>query len=332
MYRNPELEEIKMLLHASGVKYRVAGKYLQLKCPYHDDRNPSAVIYKDNGYFKCFSCATERSFPHFYKDLTNAEWDGKLSLSLTMFNPQHDVAIKVLQNRQKNKSQSLSQDTLVDIDGELLPVCDVPKAKEYCDSRSIEDSFIDVFEFKALVNGRVNGVPWSERLVIPYKDEGLVKAVEGRDYTREQSKKVLYPIDTSVDFIFNRDNLNMNETLIVVEGVMDVHKIWQWVTANVTCTFGINMRERQKEMLKEFDDIILFIDDDEAGRKPIKAFEEFYPGDFRVAVIPGKDPGDGTRQELIQAIGNSRPFNEFLIDDVGLFSKKSNPSLSLSGS
>jgi len=326
MYRNPELEEIKTLLHASGIRYRVAGKYLQVKCPYHNDHNPSAVIYKDNGYFKCYSCLAERSFSRLYKDLIGSEWDGKLSLSLNMFNEaHHNIAKNVKHEHDKKKFLDTSQS--VNIYGERAPIEEVPEAKAYCESRGIEDSFVDVFGMKALVEGEVNGVPWQKRLIIPYVDGGLIKSVEGRDYTRSQKKKVLYPTGVSVDFIFNRANLSTGETLIVTEGVMDIHKIWQWVTTNVTCTFGINLRERQKEMLKEFKDIILFIDDDAAGRKSVKQFEEFYPDDFRVAIIPGKDPGDGTKQELVEAIDGAQVFNKFLMAYIGLFPKKERLSL-----
>lgn len=325
MYRKPELEEIKTLLHASGIRYKSGGKYLQIKCPYHDDRNPSAVVYKDNGYFKCFSCLTEKPFARLYKDLTGSEWDGKLALSLNMFGDR-DVAKKVKRKKDAEKLFNAGEGVL--IEGELSEVRDVPEAAAYCESRGVEESFVRAFNIKALASGKVNGAIWRDRLLIPFEDGGRVRSVEGRDYTRRQPKKVLYPAGTSVDFMFNSDGLDTEKTLIVTEGVMDVHKIWQRITRNVTCSFGVNLRDRQKETLKKFNDIILFIDDDEAGRRSVKLFEEFYPRDFRVAVIGGKDPGDGTEEEIRDAVENSRVFNEFLMADVGLFARKKRPSLS----
>jgi DNA primase len=159
--------------------------------------------------------------------------------------------------------------------------------------------------------------------VIPlYDSEGVMRSAEGRDYTRQQQKKVLYPVNTSVNYIFNSIDLDTEKTLIVVEGLMDVHKIWQWITTNVTCTFGVQLKEHQKEQLKCFKDIILFIDDDEAGRRSIGLFEEFYPSDFRVAVSPGNDPGSCSREQLKAAIDGARPFNVFLIDDLDVFPKR----------
>jgi DNA primase len=154
-----------------------------------------------------------------------------------------------------------------------------------------------------------------------------MRCAEGRDYTRRQQKKVLYPVNTSVNYIFNSIGLDLNKPLIVVEGLMDVHKIWQWITANVTCTFGIQLKEHQKEQLSFFKDIILFIDDDEAGRRSIGLFEEFYPHDFRVAVSPGNDPGSSSREQLESAIDGAKLFNLFLMDDIGVFPERQRPSL-----
>jgi DNA primase len=327
MFRNPEIEEIRTLLRTAGVRYKNGIRYFQVRCPYHDDRNPSAVVYKDNGYFKCFTCLTEKPFYRLYKDLTGTEWDGRIPLSLAMFHASDAVAERV--KAERKTGGGLQKETkIVSFDAPLLNVTDVPPAQAYCDSREISRDFIDVFGIRVLEAGNVNGISWTNRLVIPLRDsEGVMRSAEGRDYTREQRKKVLYPINTSVNFIFNAAGLDSGKTLIVVEGVMDVHKIWQWVTVNVTCTFGIQLKEHQKEQLLEFGDIILFIDDDEAGRHSVEQFEKFYPRDFRVAVSPGKDPGASTRGELESALAGAKVFNTFLMDDIGVFPQHGRPSL-----
>ena len=81
-------------------------------------------------------------------------------------------------------------------------------------------------------------------------------------------------------------------------------------------------------MLTKFKDIILFIDDDKAGRMSIDVFEEFYPDSYRVAVVKDKDPGACDINELKNAIEKAQPFNVFLIEDIGLFPKRQSISLS----
>jgi DNA primase len=325
MFRNPEVEEIRTLLRTAGIRYKTGLRYFQVRCPYHDDHTPSALVYKDNGYFKCFSCLAERPFYRFYKDLTGVEWDGKLNLSLTMFRNIDVIAERIKAERKTADSKT---DKYVDFDTVLLRVEDVPLAKEYCDSRGVSEDFIDVFGIRALESGRVNGIPWTNRLVTPlYDSDRAMRCAEGRDYTRKQQKKVLYPVNTSVNFIFNSAALDTEQTLIVVEGLMDVHKIWRWITTNVTCTFGIRLKEHQKKQLLAFKDIILFIDDDEAGRRSIGLFEEFYPHNFRVAVSLGNDPGSSSREQLDAAIEGARLFNVFLMEDLGVFPEHKRPSL-----
>jgi DNA primase len=326
MFRNPEVEEIRTLLRMAGVRYKNGIRYFQVRCPYHDDHTPSALVYKDNGYFKCYTCLTEKPFHRLYRDLTGVEWDGKLNLSLTMFRNNVDVIAERVRAEQKLRESK--KEKYVNFSAPLSRVEDVPPAKEYCDSREVSADFIDVFGIRALNYGAVNGIPWADRLVIPlYDSEGIMRSAEGRDYTRRQQKKVLYPINTSVNYIFNSAGLDTGKTLIVVEGLMDVHKIWQWITTNVTCTFGIQLKEHQKEQLKHFKDIVLFIDDDEAGRRSVGLFEEFYPADFRVAVSSGNDPGSSNRGQLEAAIDGTKPFNIFLMDDLGMFPERKKPSL-----
>jgi DNA primase len=309
----------------AGVHYKNGIRYFQVRCPYHDDHTPSALIYKDNGYFKCFTCLTERPFYRLYKDLTGIAWDGKLNLSLTLFRKTDAIAERVRDERNLNERK---KEIFVHFDRPLQRVEDVPLAKAYCDSREVSEDFIDVFGIRALEKGKVNGIPWTNRLVIPLHDEaGVMRCAEGRDYTREQQKKVLYPVNTSVNFIFNSAALDAKQALIVVEGLMDVHKIWQWITVNVTCTFGIQLKEYQKKQLSAFKDIILFIDDDEAGRRSVGLFEKFYPYDFRVAVSPGNDPGSSSREQIEVALEKAKMFNAFLMDDFSIFPEREKLSL-----
>jgi len=45
----------------NGVKVVKTGKNFTCCCLFHDDKNPSMVMYPDSGYFKCFSCGTKGS-------------------------------------------------------------------------------------------------------------------------------------------------------------------------------------------------------------------------------------------------------------------------------
>lgn len=277
------------------------------------EKNPSASLYKQNWYFKCFSCGASMSFSRLYKELKNEAWNEHGVLNLT------DVDKFSSYETDFEKERAAFEIT----DGHVTSVYDNAKALNYCRSRFISDAFIQEFGLKATDLCRFkNKKIWTDRLLIPIDFLSKPYSIEGRDYLRTQTPKCLYPKDANVDICFNQDNLRKNETLVVCEGLMDIPKIWDFFTKNVTATFGVSLTDKQKEFLKDARDLILFIDDDEAGRSSVGFFESFMERDFRVAVVAGKDPGDSTPEEIEQALKNSKKYGDFIIEESGLFHRE----------
>jgi DNA primase len=190
----------------------------------------------------------------------------------------------------------------------------------------------DLCKFKPVVDseGRpLRSVLWRDRLLIPIDYKGKPYSIEGRDYTRQQFPKCLYPKGCDTDILFNQDKLDVSGTLIVCEGIMDVHKIWTHITDNVTCTFGVSLSEKQKKFLESVKDIVLFIDDDPAGYNSVNTFEKFMQNDFKVACVRGKDPGASTVQECETAIKKAVPWVDFLLEFINVFEKPRQLSLSV---
>lgn len=317
MYLEPTDYDIRQLLVEQGIKFVDLPDRFQIVCPYHDDHAPSAVLYKDRQFFECFACGKRRFFKTMYREFKHKNWEDDKELNLV---------------RPKLRAVELSVQMRREVefeDGVITSVYDNPKALAYCRSRGVKDSFIDYFGLMATEVCRINGKMWDYRLLIPVQEDGKDYSMEGRDYYRDlDSKKCLYPKDAPIDTLFNVDNLNPKEPLVVVEGVMDLHKIWQDITQNVTATFGIMITRKQQELLRDRD-IILFIDNDEAGRKSIGIFEKFMRKDFKVAIVRNrKDPGDATVEELKKAIAEAVPYGKFLVEDLGLFPKQESLSLS----
>jgi len=125
--------------------------------------------------------------------------------------------------------------------------------------------------------------------------------------------------------------LDKSKPLIVCEGIMDIHKIWSSINKNVTCTFGMSLSDGQKEFLKDASDVILFIDDDEAGHKSVSIFEKFMVNDFRVAVVQGTDPGGANINQISIALSKSVSWVDFIMNEVKLFDKSVKSTFSLTG-
>jgi DNA primase len=326
VYRQPTEADARNLLLSTGVWFHDKGGYFQIKCPYHNERKPSAALYKDRWLFKCFACGETRGFARFYEDLKHEAW-----------NEHGNFSIKPYQRKPESLTdkQRISYEI---IEGRVTSVYDNAKALEYCRSRDVDDKFMRRFEFQAAdlckfkpqidLNGKPLGSAlWKDRLLIPIDFGGKPYSLEGRDYTRGQIPKCLYPTGCKTDVCFNQDNLKLDEPLIVCEGLMDIHKIWTHITKNVTCTFGVSLSEGQKDFLQTASNLILYIDDDPAGHNSVNTFEKFTRNDFKVAVTNGKDPGGSTVQECESAIKNAVLWADWMLNMINVFEKADSFSL-----
>lgn len=317
MLREPTEYEARELLISSGVRFEDRGHYYSIRCPFHKngmEKVPSAVLYKKNWFFKCFTCATNLSFSKLYEELKHQPWNEHGTIQLTE---------QRLYEQRLYQSTETARKTFNIIEGRVTEVYDNAKALVYCRSRSLSDAFIKEFGIKATDLCQFeNKKIWKDRLLIPIYYKGSLYSLEGRDYTREQIPKCLYPKDAKVDICFNQDNLRSDEPLVVCEGLMDIPKIWDHFTKNVTVTFGVSLTHNQKSYLKHHKDIILFIDDDAAGHSSIDFFESFMENDFRVAVVKDKDPGDSTPEEIEKALKYALPYGDFIVEHSGLFNRQ----------
>jgi DNA primase len=328
MLRIPTEYDARELLLSTGVWFRDKGGYFSIKCPYHNEKTPSAALYKDRWLFKCFACNEIRSFTKFYEDLKHKPWNEHGEFSLAQ--PKRNI----------DSLPERSREAYEIIEGRVTSVYDNIKALHYCREREISNDFMQYFNFMAtdLCKFRpiidFEGHPlrsalWRDRLLIPIEYQGKPYSIEGRDYTRQQFPKCLYPKGCKTDILFNQDKINLKEALIVCEGLMDIHKIWTHITDNVTCTFGVSLTERQRQFLQSAKNIILFIDDDIAGHNSVNIFEEFMQNDFKVACVNGKDPGAATIQECETAIKNAVLWVNFMLGSIEVFEKPQQVPLSI---
>jgi hypothetical protein len=223
--------------------------------------------------------------------------------------------------------------------GRVTSVYDNSKALAYCRDREVGDDFLQFFNFQATDLCQFKKLTkddpvsiWRDRLLIPITKDGFPYSLEGRDYTKKQIPKCLYPKHCKTDVCFNQCSLDKSKPVIVCEGIMDIHKIWSLINKNVTCTFGVSLSDAQKQYLKDVSDLILFIDDDPAGHGSVSTFEKFMECDFKVAVVPSMDPGAASEIQLRQALDASVPWVDFIMEDIRLFDKSKRSSFSLAGS
>jgi DNA primase len=53
------VDKQQLLIHVleeDGIELIDKGNHYKLLCPFHDDNNPSCVVYKDSEYYQCYAC------------------------------------------------------------------------------------------------------------------------------------------------------------------------------------------------------------------------------------------------------------------------------------
>ena len=322
MLRNPNETDVRELFLSSGVRFSDKGDYFQIFCPFHaNKKTASATLYKDRWLFKCYGCSTVYTFPKLYEALKGKPWEEHGDFSM--------IPVVLRESMSKNQKNYFEI-----TEGRITTVYDNAKALAYCRQRGISDEFMQFFNFQAtdLCKFKVPNpdnpvIIWQDRLLIPIVKDNLPYSLEGRDYTKKQIPKCLYPKYCKTDICFNQDNLDKSKQLIVCEGIMDIHKIWTLINKNVTCVFGASVSDNQKQYLKDASDLVLFIDDDPAGHKSVSTFEKFMEYDFKVARVKSKDPGDADITELHEAIDGAVNWVDFLMDETHLFDESNHFSL-----
>ena len=108
------------------------------------------------------------------------------------------------------------------------------------------------------------------------------------------------------------------DAVIIVEGVFDVMKLWEYGYYSCISTMGVTIGDKQVELLIEngIKDVIIMPDGDEAGMKFVERIGE-YKDLFNIEAmvsITGKDPCEMTKSEVDQSYQNRWNLNELLIN------------------
>ena len=276
---------------------------VMVSCPFHKDKSPSMGIDVARGVAHCFSCSWSGSIEKLYKELTNGNLRkelGYLDDPFTSFssslNFQYIVDDTRLKDIHINADLSLMRDAYTD-----------PTCAAYLRKRGIPEPVAKSMGFKYAEDILINNNRFRNRLLIPvYEDKKLI-SIEGRRILNNDETKVLYPRNSSVNTLFDIDNLDKTSTLYAVEGLMDRAVLRTSNTfRNSTSIFGANITKRQLDLLKQFPKVVYIPDSDAAGEKTVEKLKSARLGNVYILRIPKKingvdvkDVGDFTKAGII---------------------------------
>lgn len=314
--------------------------------PFREDKHPSFWIYKDTLHYEDPGEGLKGSINDLCKRKTGQSLDRYLKFNR---NDQRNNAFLPSKKKEKVRTFVRTKDydpadfeIVVEGSGIDYDLYRNPEALEYARSRFMTDEFIDFFHVGYCRDSRIylrkkggvdssstNRLRFYKRLTLPIIEGGVIASVEGRDITRHQTPKCLYPASyagniggSSYRSLFNIDNLDRSKPLIICEGTMDTVRIWEHITKNVTCTYGSSIKTKQQEVISEFSDVIIFSDSDAGGLVAMQHMDKFYPHDFKVAQLPSGDPGDeiNSVDMLKRAIDEAIPFPRWILRYTGRLS------------
>lgn len=150
---------------------------------------------------------------------------------------------------------------------------------------------------------------WIEqpRVVIPHFTDGKLRGWLKRkidDETQWGPKYRNSPGLPKNETLYNSDRVDKTFPVIVVESTLSVLKLLSDGHTNVVATFGAKMNLEQAKLLRGFDEVHLFMDDDKDGKKATESLIEELSRFIKVWVIPhsieGADPADYTPEEVVR--------------------------------
>ena len=330
-----QISSVTSLLAECGAKNVVdKGSYFSFSSPFREDKNPSMVLYKSNMVCVDFGGTVGGSFSYFFFKSTGVSLVkyldlGQMSfLDKTYFDKGKKTTFDNIDLDSKKEFRIKEGRIQYDFSKSMI-------AQSFIRRRFLSHDFIKTFQIGYCTSIKACRAPldsfrdpdlkfttFKNRLCIPIYHSSELISLEGRDLTGKAKTKVLYPKGAgAVSNLFNYDNLDKSKPLVVVEGILDMPRIWQYVTKNVTTTFGVNITSEQKEQLKQFDHVILLSDSDEAGRNMVNYLDKFMDKPFWVARLSHGDPGDPTIsiEELQQSVQQAKESTAFYLDESELF-------------
>ena len=322
-------------------------------CPFHDDHSPSMSVSKEKQIFTCFSCGATGNVFTFIKDYEHIDFYDAVRLLGNQVGYNLGTA-KIVKN--KNAEAYEIYELACKFYQNNLNSALGKNALEYLNKRSIDKESIKKFkiglsvskisltdyllskgkQLKQLVDLGITNENGSDifvnRIMFPLYDlEGNVVGFSGRIYNTVDPSKYVNTKETAIfkkgTLLYNyhnaKDLLKKNESIIVMEGFMDVIRANTAGITNCIATMGTALTKQNAALLKKTaNNIILCFDGDKAGEeattKAINIFKEIDVTPKVVRLEENLDPDEYVLKYGIEKfktkINNPESSIEFLMD------------------
>lgn len=282
------------------------GKNYFAICPFHDDHNPSMSISPEKQIYTCFVCGASGNVFNFVANYEKVSFVSAVKKVAQKAGINLDINVKDDYKSKDTKydkyykmfdiTNKYYQNNIKSVYGK--------KAIEYLHNRKIDDDIINEFEIGLSMNdnnvskllekkgydvnelidiglcGKKDNFVYDifrNRIMFPlYNLDGKPVGFSGRIYNGEADSKY---VNSKESIIFKKGNLLYNyhralshaiekHQIIVVEGFMDVIRLYTIGIKNVVATMGTAItKEHANLLMKLSKNIVLCFDGDKAGEK-----------------------------------------------------------------
>ena len=267
-------------------------------CPFHDDHSPSMSVSPEKQIFTCFSCGATGNIFTF---VANYEHIGFYDAVRLLGNQVGYNLGKSKTTENKNAQDYEIYNNACKFYQNNLNTLQGKNANEYLSKRQIDKESIKKFRIGLSINktsvtdyliaqgatlkqlidlgiSNENGTDlFTNRIMFPLYDlEGNVVGFSGRIYNTKDGSKYINTKETSIfkkgHILYNYHNakelLKKNDSIIVMEGFMDVIRANTVGINNCVATMGTALTKQNANLLKKMaNNIILCFDGDSAGEE-----------------------------------------------------------------
>lgn len=242
------------------IDYKTEGKncqagWVNINCTEHPDSTFHLGYNISLGYFNCWHCG-KLKITNIIQNLLNTNYYETKQI----IDEYTEISSAIV-----TKKKEIKHTKNIKLPGKKLQ----KQHKNYLKNRNFDPDYIEN-KYKILGTGYVG--EYKNRIIIPIFLNGKLVSYQGRDITNKHKlrykacsleESIINPKHT----LYNIDNCEENDSIIVVEGVFDVWRIGD----GCCCTFGTAISEYQLAMLCKHTKVYFLLDNEE--KTLLKAFK-----------------------------------------------------------
>lgn len=355
------IEELKSQVNivdvvGRAVSLKRAGANYKGCCPFHNEKTPSFIVSEQKQIFTCFGCGAKGDLIGFVQQYYNLDFNDAVSklgeeYGLNLEKHQSGPDRQKYYDINKLAAQFYYQAFTKDKN----------KGYAYMKNRGIEDSILKKFgigyaddQWDSLYQFLLTKNVKPEDMV----EIGLVKKKDNRYYDKFRNR-VMFPIinpsgkvigfggraigddnpkylnsDESLIFMkknnlyglnISKQDIGKDDSIILVEGYMDVIGLYQGGIHNVAASLGTALTQNQAKLIKRYtNQVVLSYDADNAGRNAaLRGIEVLNLEGCKTKVLhvnDGKDPDEFIKKQgkdaFLKLVDNALPAIDYRLEAV----------------